>query len=38
MTAIDPRTQQSVLRAVARLGREPGPLLEILHAVQADLP
>ena len=37
MTAIDPRVQQSVRAAVARLGHEPGPLLEILHAVQDDL-
>ena len=31
------RVQQSVRAAVAKLGSEPGPLLEILHAVRDEL-
>lgn len=33
----DARLRRSVHAAVSRLGQQPGPLLEILHAVQSDL-
>jgi formate dehydrogenase subunit gamma len=37
MSSVDPRVQQSVRAALAKLAGQPGPLIEILHAVQDDL-
>jgi formate dehydrogenase subunit gamma len=37
MEALDPRQRESVRRALAQMKARPGPLIEILHAVQADL-
>ena len=37
MTALDEPQRLAVLAVIERLGREPGPLLEILHAVQDAL-
>jgi formate dehydrogenase subunit gamma len=36
-TAVDEKLQRGVSGALARFAREPGPLLEILHAVQHEL-
>jgi formate dehydrogenase subunit gamma len=37
MEALDPRQRESVRRVLAQMKGRPGPLLEILHAVQAEL-
>lgn len=37
MTQVDPALQASVQAAVSRVGARPGPLLEVLHAVQGEL-
>ncbi len=37
MTHVDPQLQATVEAAVARVGARPGPLLEVLHAVQDEL-
>jgi formate dehydrogenase subunit gamma len=37
MTPIDPALRTSVQLAVAQVGEQPGPLLEVLHAVQNEL-
>ncbi|HUN72951.1 MAG TPA: formate dehydrogenase subunit gamma [Steroidobacteraceae bacterium] len=37
MQDLDPRQRESVRRIVAQMQARPGPLIEILHAVQADL-
>ncbi len=37
MEALDPRQRESVVRVLAKLKSRPGPLLEVLHGVQADL-
>ena len=37
MTAVTPRVRFSVEAALKRFGAQPGPLLQILHAVQDEL-
>lgn len=37
MEALDPRQRESVRRVLAQLKGRPGPLLEVLHGVQANL-
>ncbi|HTX24340.1 MAG TPA: formate dehydrogenase subunit gamma [Steroidobacteraceae bacterium] len=37
MQTLDPRQSESVRRVLARMKSRPGPLLEVLHAIQAEL-
>jgi formate dehydrogenase subunit gamma len=37
MEALDPRQSESVRRVLAQMKARPGPLLEVLHGVQAEL-